>query len=382
MRLGGPLYAAAAWVIPEALQRPVGSLALWQWAGIPLVLCASGIVAWILQWVLVRVSVRLTRLTAFKWDDQLPAVANGPLMLLLFSAVMASGLKLLKLPADAQLGFEHLGRSLSIIAVAWTILRILAVGARLVQQGIEVGTRDIARRRGIRTQVEVLRRVAEVAVWLVAAALLLTQFAVVRTVGVSLLASAGIAGLVIGLAAQKSIATLLAGIQLSLTQPIAIGDQVVIEGETGEVEEIGLTYVVVKIWDLRRLVVPITYFLDRSFQNWSKGADQILGTFTFQVDYTADVDAFRAEVKRLLDSEGKPLWDGEVWNVQVTETTDRNQTLRVLVSAPSPGSSWDLRCLLRERLISFLQRQPKWMPRVRSETRAIASEETAPKPAA
>jgi small-conductance mechanosensitive channel len=358
--------------LPEAFYRPLGELTVWQWLGVPVVLVGALLVAWLIQGLALAALQKLTKLTQVTWDDQLVAGARGPVFLLLFAGAVVTGMAALSLPGPAQDGFVHLGRSCVIIAVARLLLSVLAVGAEFVERSMGEGPQTLARLRGVQTQVAVLRRVAEAIVWVVACALLLTQFDAVRAVGVSLLASAGLAGLVLGLAAQKSLATLLAGLQLSLTQPIRLGDQVMVEGEFGEVEEIGLTYVVVKIWDLRRLVVPITYFLDRTFQNWSKGVDQILGTFTLQVDYTADVGAFRAELSKLLATDGKPLWDGKVQSVQVTDTSDRTQTLRVLISASTPGASWDLRCLLRERMIGFLQNHSAWLPRVRSENQERA----------
>jgi small-conductance mechanosensitive channel len=157
------------------------------------------------------------------------------------------------------------------------------------------------------------------------------QFAVVRTVGVSLLASAGVAGVVLGLAAQKSIGALLAGIQLSITQPIRIGDQVVFESENGTVEEISLTYVVVRTWDFRRLVVPVTQFLEKAFQNWSKGGVEMLGTVTLQVDWATDIEAIRKELARVLATEAKDLWDGKTAKVHVVDSTEQTMQLRILL---------------------------------------------------
>jgi small-conductance mechanosensitive channel len=183
----------------------------------------------------------------------------------------------------------------------------------------------------------------------------------------SMLASAGVAGVVIGLAAQKSISNLLAGIQLSLTQPVRIGDTVIVEGEWGWIEEITLTYVVVKIWDLRRLVVPIGTFLDKPFQNWSRNSTEILGTVEVFADWQVNVAEVRAELERIVETERGGLWDGKVVGLQVTALSDRAMTLRALVSATDSGKAWDLRCLVRERLVDWLQQQPEGLPRVRTE---------------
>jgi hypothetical protein len=181
----------------------------------------------------------------------------------------------------------------------------------------------------------------------------------------------GLVGLVLGLAAQKSISTLLAGIQLSLTQPIRLGDQVVVEGEFGTVEEITLTYVVVRVWDERRLVVPIIMFLDKPFQNWSRSGTSMLGHAILQVDYSTDIDALRVELKRILENEGRGLWDGKVQNVVVLDVQDKTLSVRALVSAVDPGKLFDLRCLVRERLIVFLRGRSEWLPTVRTATRQI-----------
>jgi small-conductance mechanosensitive channel len=172
-------------------------------------------------------------------------------------------------------------------------------------------------------------------------------------VGVSILASAGIAGIVIGFAAQRSLATLLAGLQLSVSQPVRIGDTVIVEGEWGWIEEITLTYVVVKIWDLRRLIVPITYFLEKPFQNWTKFSPDLLGTVVIHADYTVPIDAVREEVKRLCEADAR--WDGKVAELVVLEATERTVALRALVSAADAGKQWDLRCSVREGLVRFLQ---------------------------
>jgi small-conductance mechanosensitive channel len=244
---------------------------------------------------------------------------------LAFVLLMAAGGRLLRLPPPAQHAVDVGARSVVIAAVAWFLLRFVRLAARFVEQKVadEGSGTDVGRARGLRTQLAVLRRVTEVAVVLVAASLLLLQFEAVRNVGVSLLASAGLAGLVIGLAAQKSISTLLAGIQLSITQPVRIGDTVIVENEWGWIEEITLTYVVVKVWDLRRLVVPMSHFLDKPFQNWSKVSPEILGTVEVYADFRTDVAAVRAELKRILEQESEGLWDGKVQGLQVTGCSER-----------------------------------------------------------
>ncbi|WNG13952.1 mechanosensitive ion channel family protein [Cystobacter fuscus] len=348
--------------------RPAWVLELWQWLGLVLlagvVLLASQVLERWAHWL----GGRAARLTKSGWDDQMLTAGRGPMRFALVALLGAAGSRLLLLPPPAQKAVDLGARSLALVSAAWFVLRFVKLSAGFLEQKVaEQAGQDVGRARGLRTQLVVMRRIVEAATYVIAASLLLLQFEAVRNVGVSLLASAGIAGLVLGLAAQKSISTLLAGIQLSLTQPVRIGDTVIVENEWGWIEEITLTYVVVKVWDLRRLVVPMTHFLDKPFQNWSKVSPEILGTAELYVDYRTDVPAVRAELSRILNDEGRALWDGKVQGLQVTGFSERTMTLRALVSAPDAGKAFDLRCIVRERLIAFLQRQPAGLPVVRAE---------------
>jgi small-conductance mechanosensitive channel len=348
--------------------RPAWVLELWQWLGLGLVLT----VAWGLSRVLERVGRRLgeraVKLTASGWDDQLLAAGRGPVRYALGAVLSTAGSRLLALPPPAQHALDLGARSLLLVAAAWFVLRFVRLSAHFIEEKVVSGAgADVGRARGLRTQLVVMRRIVEAATYVITASLLLLQFEGVRNVGVSLLASAGLAGLVVGLAAQKSISTLLAGIQLSITQPVRIGDTVIVENEWGWIEEITLTYVVVKVWDLRRLVVPMSHFLDKPFQNWSKVSPDILGTAELYVDYRTDVEAVRRELSRVLRDEGRALWDGKVEGLQVTACSERTMTLRALVSAADAGKAFDLRCIVRERLIAWLGRQPQGLPVLRAE---------------
>ncbi len=201
---------------------------------------------------------------------------------------------------------------------------------------------------------------------MLAVAAMLMTFEGIEQLGKGLLASAGIAGVVIGFAAQRTLGTFVAGMQIAFTQPIRVDDVVIVEGEWGRIEEITLTYVVVKIWDLRRLILPINYFIEKPFQNWTRVSADILGTVFLYVDYTVPLEAIRQELTRLLKDH--KLWDGKVNVVQVTNATERTVEVRLLVSAKDAGSAWDLRCDLREKMIDFLQREyPDALPRIRAE---------------
>jgi small-conductance mechanosensitive channel len=219
--------------------------------------------------------------------------------------------------------------------------------------------------RRIYTQVSVIRKILVTTVVVIATGSILMLFEPVRQFGTSILASAGIAGVVIGFAAQKTLGNVLAGIQIALTQPLLIDDMVVVEGEFGQIEEITLTYVTVKTWDLRRLVVPITYFVEKPFQNWSRVSSELLGTVILHLDYHAPLGELRRELKRLV--ENNPKWDGKVCGLQVTDTRQSTIEVRALVSSTDPGKAFDLRCDVREGLIQFLSRNyPESLPRVRN----------------
>ncbi|ADO75549.1 mechanosensitive ion channel family protein [Stigmatella aurantiaca] len=370
---GGPALRQR---LPEfLLNRPVWEVELWQALGLGLLLAGSVLVGRMLEGLLLRVSVRAAGLTQSGWDDQLVTAGRGPLRYPVFAVLVASGSRLLGLPVSVQHVVDVGARSIIIIALAWFLMSFVRLAARFVEQKVTSRTAtgaEVGRIRGLRTQLVVMRHIIEVTVVLVAGSLLLLQFEAVRNVGVSLLASAGIAGLVIGLAAQKSISTLLAGIQLSITQPIRIGDTVIVENEWGWVEEITLTYVVVKVWDLRRLIVPMTHFLEKPFQNWSKVSPDILGTAELYVDFRTNVAAVRAELQRIVQNESQGLWDGKVHALQVTECTERTMKLRALVSASDASKAFDLRCLVREKLITFLQAQPHGLPLLRAEASHLA----------
>jgi small-conductance mechanosensitive channel len=258
--------------------------------------------------------------------------------------------------------------ALLIFSLAWTLTRLMSVGADVIADRYDVGVSDNLKARAIHTQFAILRRVTVVAIAVLALGLVLMSFEGFRQLGTGILASAGLVGLVVGLAAQKTLGNLLAGIQIAITQPIRIDDVVIVEGEWGRIEEIALTYVVVRIWDLRRLVLPIDYFIDKPFQNWTRVSADILGTVFLYMDYTVPVDAIRAELERIVQRSTD--WDGQVCGVQVTDTSPQGIKVRALVSATDASKAWNLRCEVREKLVTFLQREyPAALPKLRGELR-------------
>ena len=373
-------------VLPEVLfTQAVGGLELWQWLGLFIAFAGALLGGWLLERVGLAVLGRIARMTRLTWDDQLVHAARGPLRLPIWALVLSIATPPLLLPPVWAHGISVLSRSLLVIAAAWTALRFLDLASGVVESRVAKAHENVANARAVRTQLAVLRRVLVIVVWILAAAALLMQFTVVRTVGVSLLASAGVAGVVLGLAAQKSIGALLAGIQLSITQPIRIGDQLVVQGENGFVEEISLTYVVVRTWDLRRLLVPVTQFLEQPFQNWSKGGVEMFATVILQVDWSTDIEAIRKELAQILAAEAKDMWDGKLAKIQVVDSSENSMQLRVLLGG-FVDTQFDLRCLVRERLLAFIHRTPEWLPRQRMEhdgmpLAASAPSTTRPEPA-
>ncbi|MGK2873408.1 MAG: mechanosensitive ion channel family protein, partial [Alphaproteobacteria bacterium] len=220
--------------------------------------------------------------------------------------------------------------------------------------------------REVHTRVRLLQRILAAIVIVITLCLILMAIPGIRQIGVTLFASAGIAGIVGGLAARPALSNLIAGVQLALTQPIRIEDVVIVEGEWGWIEEIRMTFVVVRVWDLRRLIVPLSYFIETPFQNWTRKTADILGTVFLYTDYTVPVQCVRDELHQILKN--SELWDGEVWGLQVTNTTEHTLELRALMGARNSGDAWTLRCDVREKLIDFMQREyPEALPRLRGE---------------
>jgi small-conductance mechanosensitive channel len=240
-----------------------------------------------------------------------------------------------------------------VLAVGWAAAIALDIGVEIYLRRFRTDTEDNLLARKHVTQMRILQRVAKTLLAIITAAVALMTFDSVRQYGVSLFASAGAAGLILGLAARPVLSNLLAGIQIAVTQPIRVEDQVVVEGETGWIETITSTYVVVRIWDLRRMIVPLTYFIEKPFQNWTYESAQQIGSVLLRVDYTVSVDRLRQKLHEIVQQ--SPLWDGKVAELQVTDITTDTVELRALASARTPAQTWNLRCEVREQLAAFLR---------------------------
>jgi len=251
-----------------------------------------------------------------------------------------------------------------VILVGWSLIVAIDIWAVLHARQYKVDSEDNLLARKHLTQLRILTRTASIIVGLVSVGLALMSFPGVRQYGVSLLASAGAAGIIAGLALQPFLTNLVAGLQIATTQPIRIDDAVIVENEWGQVEEITSTYVVVRLWDWRRMILPLTYFMQKPFQNWTRESARLIGSAFFYVDYEAPMDRLRAKLEEI--ARASPLWDGQVVNLAVTDLTERTMQVRCLISGRNAGQTFDLRCEGREKMIAFLQAElPEALPRDR-----------------
>lgn len=314
-----------------------------------------------------------------RWHAKRPIVIRGmplnlehwraPLRALFPATLVALALPALYLPPGVVNVIKHVVDLWVIAAIAWFLIRTVTMASEMILSRYDITATESMRERGISTQVRMFERVLHVVIAVISAAMMFMSFSSLREFGVSILASAGIAGLVIGFAAQRSIATLLAGVHIALTQPLRLGDAILIEEEFGNVEEITLSYVVIKIWDQRRLIVPISQFIEKPFQNWTRDSAALIGSVFLYCDYRIPVPALRDELKRILESTS--LWNGKVCALQVTNATQDSVELRALCSADDAPRTWDLRCHVREKLIDFMrQRFPDSLPQRRIQLRS------------
>jgi small-conductance mechanosensitive channel len=268
-------------------------------------------------------------------------------------------------PAPVLSPLGHLLALGLIVGLAWLVISVSHVIDDVLGVRYRLDVRDNLAARRIHTQARVLRRAITVVIVILTAAIVLMTFPQVRALGASMLASAGLAGIVVGFAARPVLQNLIAGVQIAITQPIRIDDVVIVEGEWGRIEEFTATYVVVRVWDERRLIVPLNHFIENTFQNWTRRSADILGTVFLFADYSVPVGDVRRELHRLLRENDK--WDGRAWGLVVTGATDRAVELRALMSAADAGTAWKLRCEIRERLIEWLQEHhPRSLPKVRA----------------
>lgn len=368
-----PLYknAGPGWFGDHApawtFRHSVFGLALWQLLALVVVALAALICGWTVARVMLWLSHRIARRTSNVWDEAVLQRLQGPCTLLLTVVLTDVAVPLVRLSSYAEARVNKFTQLLAILATTWLVVRIvraLASVALARADSVLVQVDEVVR-HGQRTRIALMRQVAVFLVYFFGIALALTQFDAVRQVGVSLLASAGVVGIVVGIAAQKSVANLLAGIQISWAQPIRIGDRVRISGDVGWIEEVTLTYVAMKTWDGRRRMFPITYFTENQFENWSRTDESKVATVTIHADYALPVDTLRAELAVWL--EGDADHEGDEFGLVVFDALESTILLRFTAPAADAGRAFNLGCRVRERIIDYLQKTEdgRYLPRRR-----------------
>ncbi|AWM00684.1 mechanosensitive ion channel family protein [Bradyrhizobium amphicarpaeae] len=288
----------------------------------------------------------------------------GPAQLAVCLAAVALVLPLAPLDDTIRTPLTRLFVVAFIALIGWISIRIVDMSAARYLQNFRDVTENFVARKHV-TQVRVFKRVTDTIIVVITVSTALMTFDSVRQYGVSLFASAGAAGIIVGLAARPLLSNLIAGLQIAITQPIRIEDAVIIENEWGWVEDIASTYVVIRLWDWRRMVVPLSYFIEKPFQNWTRDTASLIGVIALHVDYRADVPRIRRWLEEAVKH--SKLWDGAVVNLQVIDADSRTIELRALVSARNAPQSWDLRCEMREKLIAFIRDEmPEALPRERA----------------
>ena len=297
---------------------------------------------------------------------QILDATSGPIRLALCLAAVAAVMPLAPLSGELQSGLAHAFVVVTIALIGWILIRAVDLGsARYLLRFRDDMSENYLARKHV-TQVRVFKRMIDTLIIIIAVSAALMTFNSVKQYGLSLFASAGAAGIIVGLAARPFLSNLIAGVQIALTQPIRIEDAVIVENEWGWIEDIGSTYVVIRLWDWRRMVVPLSYFIEKPFQNWTREAASLIGSVMLYVDYRTDVSKIRKRLEEI--ARQSRLWDGAVVNLQVTDANSTTMELRALVSARNASETWDLRCEVREKLISFLQDDmPEALPRQRAE---------------
>jgi len=332
---------------------------------VTLVLIACAIVAGlIIHWIGLRLMTGLAARSGTALDDPFVARACRPSRWLTVALALALVRPSLTLGERGHMIWSQAAAIIVPGLIGWLVVAMIRATQDVIELRADISVADNLHARRKRTRTAILGRIAIVVAIFVTLCLMLFSIPSVRAVGVTLMASAGLAALAVGAAAQPLLKNIIAGMQLAFTEPIRIDDVVIVEGEWGKVEEIHITYVVIAIWDERRLVVPISRFLEGSFQNWTRSTSQLLGSVFFHLDPTADIDRLRARYEEVVKA--SPLWDGRAQVLQVTETSPDAIEVRGLATARDAGTAFDLRCELREKMLAFIRDEmPEALPRHR-----------------
>lgn len=314
------------------------------------------ILAGIIGLVISITVIKLIKLTALKQDwSVVRAISQNLTSVLYFFIPLVLITIVTKTYSISNAEYEWtnvISKVLLIAVTTWLMTRIVVIVEKILIEKLDFDSEDNNYARRMFTKIKFIKRIIIILIILIGISILLLSFDNVRQYGIGILTSAGIFSVIIGFAAQKSLGNLMAGIQIAFTQPIKIDDVVIVEGEWGRIEEINLTYVVVNIWDLRRLVLPITYFVDKPFQNWTRNESNLIGTAFFNLNYNTPVEKLRTKLEEILLS--SPLWDRRSWALQVTDTNAQWMVVRAIMSARSSSQAFDLRCYVREKMIEYI----------------------------
>jgi len=336
------------------------------WLQVAITAAIAVVAALVLHKVVLFVACRAAARTRTSTDDILIARLARPARWLAVAFALSAIAPGLPLDDSARAIWRQAAGLLVPGLLGWLVAAILAAIRDIILTRADISAADNLAARRRRTRAAILYRVALFLVLMVTFCMMLISIPSVRSIGVTLIASAGLAGLAVGAAAQPALKNLIAGVQMAFTEPIRMDDVVIMDGEWGRIEEITLTFVVVKIWDQRRLIVPVSKFLEESFQNWTRETSELLGTAFLHVDPTADVPRIRAKLEEVVRVD--PKWDGRVCGLQVTEIYVDRMELRCLVSAQDAGVAFDLRCNVREAMMRFLaDEMPEALPRRRTQ---------------
>ncbi|MGU3392198.1 mechanosensitive ion channel family protein [Sphingomonas sp. M1A8_2b] len=336
----------------------------WVWLESVAVVSAAVFVALIAHWLTMRIAGHAQRRTTAKTDGLVLARVRRPLRAVFVAIAVAFVARLLPMDNDIEDLWKQLLGFLVPALLGWLAVAALRAFQDVIEIRADISVEDNLRARRKRTRAAILGRIGTFFIIFISVCLMLLSVPGIRSIGVTLMASAGIAGLVVGAAAQPALKNLIAGVQMAFTEPIRIDDVLIVDGEWGRVEQINLTFVVIKIWDERRLVVPVSKFLEQSFQNWTRETSQLMGSVFWYVDPSADVPRLREKLGEIVTS--NPRWDKRFYNLQVTDVKTDCIELRGLMTAKDAAIAFDLRCDVREALLKYIREEmPEAIPRNR-----------------
>ncbi len=348
------------------MERIAATIPAWLTDLALLALAVTGAV--LIHWIILKLVRRWAARTTTMLDDAAVERLRLPALWLLIALGLSAVKSGLAMNANASATWVQVVGLVFPALLGWVAVALLGVASHVVKDRADIAVADNLRARRRRTRADILYRIAVFIVLLVTFCLMLMSIPAVRSIGVTLAASAGLAALAVGAAAQPALKNLIGGLQMAFTEPIRLDDVVIIDGEWGRIEEIRLTYVVVKIWDERRLIVPVSKFLEDTFQNWTRSSSQIMGSVFWYLDPAADIARMRKKVGEVVRSNER--WDGRFFNLQVTDTKPEAIEVRALMTAKDASLAFDLRCDVREAMLAFFRAEmPEAIVRYRGAVR-------------